>query len=590
MGKMPKNIIGLEVRNSSLTAVSLEMEKDAFKVTNYSRVEIEPGIVDENSIILNVEAFNLALEKLLKEGKEGEIKSRNVVISIPEEKTFSHYLEVPVEDADDHDAILYHAKDFIPIDLSRATVDYRKLKNQKDKKHVVYDFVAVQKSIIQPIVDIFQEAGFDVVAIDVDKNSLMRACQAYKSEQATMLIEVNHTRSLISIQNKTGLSHALSLSFGEDVMIEHLKKELNIEVTSDAKALLEKIRAGKLEESEENKKAQEIFDGFMKTFSGKIQELSKVAKMEWGTEIGVIYFIELGNPCVELRNIVKKELPETVILDHFEGIQIEENQQRFYFNAIGLALRGTSEEIHERESNLLPQDEKEELHVSYMLPILKVGFSLTSIVLAGLMVFTGVVTAKSYFKYLGVQKELVVSQEKVSNPYLAKAVQVNQQQEQVYGQIQAILSNNIPSSEIVDKVDQYNVNGIGLVNITYHLGLDGKMNVGIRAKTSSREDTEKWVTELDAEPLFSDVNSPLSNLAGKGERFIQVDLLIDSNYLLGKTLKAAVEEGELDEITEEELPVVEDGLPEDVQSAEEGIVDDEVIDTDEEEIIEEITL
>ncbi|MCK5603697.1 pilus assembly protein PilM, partial [Candidatus Pacearchaeota archaeon] len=519
---------------------------------------------------------------LLKEGKEGEIKSRNVIISIPEEKTFSHYLEVPAEDADDHEAILHHAKDFIPIDLSRAAVDYKKLKNQKDKKNIVYDFVAVQKSIVQPIVDIFQEAGFDVVAIDVDKNSLMRACQAYKSEQATMLVEVNHVRSLISIQNKAGLSHALSLNFGEDVIIEHLKKELNIEVTSDAKALLEKIRSGKLEETEENKKAQEIFDGFMTTFSGKIQELSKVAKMEWGTEIGVIYFIELGRTCVELRNTVKKELPEALILDHFEGVQIEKSQQRFYFNAIGLALRGVSEVVHERESNLLPQNEKEELHVSYMLPILKVSFSLISIALAGLMVLTGVVTAKSYFNYLGVQKELVVSQEKVNNPYLAKAVQSNQQQEQVQEQIKAVLSDNIPASEVISKIDQYNLNGIGVVNASYQLGLDRQMNIGIRAKTSSREDTEKWVIELDSEPLFSDVNSPLSNLAGKGERFIQVDLLINQDYLSGETLKASASESLSDDVVEE-LPSQE------VENA----VEDELTKIEEtpfaEEVAEEIT-
>lgn len=564
MGKIPKNTIGLEIRNSSLTAVMLEMAKNTFKVINYSRVELDSGIVDENSIIINQEAFKTHLEKLLKEGKEGPIKSRNVIISIPEEKTFSHYLEVPAEDADTHEGILYHAKDFIPIDLSRAAVDYRKLKSQKDKRYVVYDFVAVQKSIVQPIVDILQEAGLNVVAIDVDKNSLMRACQAYKSEQATMLIEVNHRRSLVSIQNKTGLSHALSLSFGEEIIIEHLKKELEIEVTSDVKELLEKLRHGTLEETEQNQKAKEIFDGFMENFSDKIRELSKVAKTEWGIEIGVVYFIELGKACSELRGIIKKEIPEAEILDRFEGVQIEGDQQRLYFNAIGLALRGTSEAIHERESNLLPQDEKEELHIAHTLPILKVSFALISVVLAGLMVLAGVVTAKNYFNYLGVQKELALSQEKVSNPYLAKAVQINQQQEQIQGQIKAILSDNIPADEVIKEIHDYNIGSIGLMNVNYKLGLNREMSVGIRAKTNSREDTEKWLAKLNADPLFSDVNSPLSNLVGKGERFIQVDLMISPIYLSGETLKAAATE-------------LSDGTPEDsaqtIQSGEDAEIE-----------------
>jgi len=207
MADVLKNTIGLDIRDSALTAVKLEMEKDTLKVVNYSRVDLELGVIDEDSILLNPEAFKEAVQKLLKEGREGEIKCTNVIISVPEEKTFSHYLKIPAGD-DNHEMILSYAKNFIPIELNEAAIDYKQLPNETNKKEVAFDFVAAQKSIIKPLVDALQEIDLRVVAIDVDKNSLMRVCQhCIKGKKSSMLIEINDERSLLSVRNDCGISH-----------------------------------------------------------------------------------------------------------------------------------------------------------------------------------------------------------------------------------------------------------------------------------------------------------------------------------------------------------------------------------------------
>ena len=118
MEDLLNDTFGLDIRNAALTAVELEMKKSGVNLVNYSRAPLDPGIIDEDSILLNPEAFKDAVQKLLKNGGSGEITAKNVIISIPERKTFSHYLKVPTEDIESREAVLGHAKDFIPHSLS----------------------------------------------------------------------------------------------------------------------------------------------------------------------------------------------------------------------------------------------------------------------------------------------------------------------------------------------------------------------------------------------------------------------------------------------------------------------------------------
>ena len=133
MNNTLKNTFGLAISNSLLTAVELSYGKAGLRVINFSKLELEPGIVDDDCIIVNPEAFKDALMKLMLEAKNGPITSHNVIIMIPEEKTFSHSLSVPKEKEEDEDFIINAARDFIPITLDEAVIDYKKIKNKNHR-------------------------------------------------------------------------------------------------------------------------------------------------------------------------------------------------------------------------------------------------------------------------------------------------------------------------------------------------------------------------------------------------------------------------------------------------------------------------
>ncbi len=320
MAEILKNTIGLGIRDNSLTAVELAKKKNDFDVVNYSHLSLDPGIVDENSILINPEAFKLAVKKLLKEGREGEIKSSNVIISIPEEKTFSHYLEIPAEDANDHEAILKYAKSIIPIELSEAVMDYKRLKRAAGKKEVAFDFVATQRSIVNPLIDTLQSIGLTVVAVDVDKNSLMRVCQhCTKSKKSSMLIEIDDERSMLSVKGDCGTSHTLSLSLGEKPLIEKIQQELDIESAAKAKSILQEAENEPNPKSEEVIAAQVLLNEFYETVLQKARELQQQNQQEGCSDIETLFIVELGRKWAGLKEVLKKNFPKAKLLEQFEN-------------------------------------------------------------------------------------------------------------------------------------------------------------------------------------------------------------------------------------------------------------------------------
>ena len=504
MAKNLKNTFGLDITDSAITAVELGLEKRGPKVINYSRVELEPGVVEENSIILNPEAFKEALLKLLKEGEKGPIKSKKVIISIPEEKTFSHHLSIPIEQANHEKLILENAKDFVPIELSEAAVDFRRLESESTQKEIKFDFVAVQKSIVESLISILEEVGLKVVAVDVMKNSLVRTCknpfisplkdhlEKQKANKAFIIINIDHKRTTLIIQNSSAISHAISLNLGGNAL-------------------------------------KESFEPLVQ----KIQEFYQMVKNQESIaiEINTIYILGPYLQLPGLSDALKKVFPDTNITHQLEYIQIGEETEQFYVNSIGLALRALLPRAHKQEINLLPKAKKEELFTLKLTPVLRNSLLMSCLVLGLVMIYTGITKSKSYFDYVASRQEVDITLEKIKNPYLNQTAKETQQKVQFENQINSLLEDALPASWLIQKLDSYNLSGISLVNVAYQLDQDGKMNIHIRAKTTSRSETEKFILKLEKDPVFSTVISPLSNLVDRGERFIQIDLILDKEKI-----------------------------------------------------------
>ncbi|MBN1258895.1 pilus assembly protein PilM, partial [Candidatus Peregrinibacteria bacterium] len=238
-----KHTFGLEITNSSLRAVELGVSPLGIRVVNFSTVDLEPDTVEDDCIIINPEAFKKALETLLLGGENGPFFSKNAVICVPEEKTFSHLLSVPREKANDRAFILNLAKDFIPIDLTEAIVDYKPLKSAPGDKEIRFNFVAIQKNIVRSLIQLIAESGLQVIAVEVSKNSLLRVCnnRFQKNEGDFMALNIEPEISLFSLATENGATYTLDSKIAGNTCMEKVKKQLNIATLHEAKAIFSEL-------------------------------------------------------------------------------------------------------------------------------------------------------------------------------------------------------------------------------------------------------------------------------------------------------------------------------------------------------------
>ena len=570
MAEKLKDTIGLGISNSALTAVQLACDKAGLRVLNYSYVELKPGIIEENSIIVDMNAFKESLKQLLLEGKRGPISSRDVIISVPEEKIFAHYINIPKEYANDIEFIKEAARDYIPIDLSEAIMDFKQIPGASTDKELKYSFVAVQKSIIEPLISTLSEIGLNVVAVDTKKDSLIRFCdnQFHKNKSDFMVVDVDMQTIFLCAANSFGISHIIDTKITGRSCLERIKENLEIMTFADIKNLL--IELKRIENPEQNEKYQIIKQNLgdvCKILVAKGKELVEIMNNEKAFKPETIYFIGCLAHLPGLKEEFKQTFPETKIIEKVEYIQLEEETELFYPEAIGLALRASCFADDVDEINLLPWHLKEKMDKKKLTPLIMAPLLGLVLILGAVMVFSGISTLKNIANYKLSETQQNIVFEESQNPYLLHAAQTKQQIFQLENQIKSLLADSIPGSQVMKKVDSFNLNGTGMITATYAMMSDKKIEVKLRAKSLTRENTENFIAKLEEDPYFTEVISPLSNLVGKGERFINMDLILNPEEIIADfyQLKESQEKSVIKESEEAEPSRTETDVSEETE-------------------------
>jgi type IV pilus assembly protein PilM len=348
---------GLDISDYSIEIVSLEGLKDNPKLLALGREILPPGVIEEGRI-LNKENLEVALKNLISNPQFEKIKTRKLIFSLPESKSFICTFELPkaLKKTEISEFIKSQITQTFPFPLDELYFDFQLKENQ-------VLLVAAQKEIIDDYLDVFKTCKLQAVALENESMSWNRALIKEK-EKVILIVDIGaKTTNLVLFDDKE-LKLSFSIEIAGNKFTKVISEKLNIPFKK-AEEIKKKI--GLNPEMEGGK----IFLILQKEILEIIEEIRKIENYflgKTGKKIEKIILIGGSALLPYLADYLSENLEKKVeIGDPLSKINIDILEEKgflketlktnsvLYSTAFGLALRGLERNPQKEGINLIKE-------------------------------------------------------------------------------------------------------------------------------------------------------------------------------------------------------------------------------------------
>jgi len=232
------NFFALDISDNSLEV--LGSQKNFWGQTvikNVNRLPLEKGLIVDGQI-KNANALIKTLKKLLATAKPTKITSKHCLLSIPENKVFTHIFKVPsaLKGDEIEEFLLNQAEGIIPFNRETVYADYAEMETDNKEKKILY--VAAPKKLIDDIIAILKQLNITVLFIELESLCTSRALIDKKTgKKATMIIDIGGNFSNIGIFDKGGVKLTVSLPVAGNHITQQIKakNKLTLEKAEEIK-------------------------------------------------------------------------------------------------------------------------------------------------------------------------------------------------------------------------------------------------------------------------------------------------------------------------------------------------------------------
>ena len=344
--------LGLDVSDLSLKIVKLEKEGAFLKLSAFGEKCLPVGVVSKG-VIKNEKVLGQAIKQLVGATNGGKSNVRQVVCSLPEEKSFLDVLRLPLLD-EEHTAkvVVSEAESSIPLPLSDVYFGFEIIKPiVKSVKYQEVLVAACPKKIVDSYFKVLKSAGLQPCAMEIESLSIVRAL--IKKEtlvKPTLLIDFGENRAGFVIFAGHGLRFTSTISVSSRSLTEAIKGALKVDFKQAEKLKISEGLIGKKQVFQAMmpfltdfvQQAQTYLNYYhshalKSKFLNYDQELERIVLCGGGANLkGFDDFlsselkiaVELGNPWVNLLKDITEKAPKLPL-----------SKALGYTTAIGLALR-----------------------------------------------------------------------------------------------------------------------------------------------------------------------------------------------------------------------------------------------------------
>jgi type IV pilus assembly protein PilM len=266
-----KPVFGLDIGRSTLKIMQVEPGVKMPVVCAYGSAQFDPAAIVDG-VIVDPETVIKTIHSLCTNSIVGELATKRVAMSIPNEYSFSRVLSLPaLSNEDMKSAVMSEAERSIPLKLDDLYYDYRALELDASGNREV-QLVATPKKIVDSYILVIEALGLELAAIETNIGAVTRmVTQSEGDDVVSLIVDLGSTAADLSIYDGNSVRITATADCGSEDITELIARALS--VTSNQAHTI-KTRYG----LEPSKKQQEILKAIAPELDKLVAEIKKIIR------------------------------------------------------------------------------------------------------------------------------------------------------------------------------------------------------------------------------------------------------------------------------------------------------------------------
>ncbi len=225
--------LGVDIGTTSIKVAEIKNGDERPEVVNYGILESSGYLARENQALQtsSLKIFETEIVELLKTiVREMDTSTKDIIASLPLFSAFISVLDFPkMEPKEIERAIVYQAKQYVPLPLSEVALDWLKVAEFDDEKgffHQKILLISVPQEQIKKYQAMFLSAGLSLRALEIESLSLARILGS--DPTPTMIIDIGSRSTNMVFLEKGSLVWATQSDYGGSSLTQALASSLNI--------------------------------------------------------------------------------------------------------------------------------------------------------------------------------------------------------------------------------------------------------------------------------------------------------------------------------------------------------------------------
>jgi type IV pilus assembly protein PilM len=229
---------GLDISDLSLKLIQLQKFKNEIKLYASNEMSVPAGYI-VSGVIKNPEGVIELIQKTIKTSLGNKILTSNVVVSLPETKTFIKLIEISqVENKKLKKVIKEEISRHIPLTNEEIYFDWQIIKKitKNNEKKIQILVGAAPKNIVDSYTDILKKAGLTPQVFEIEACAIVNNLIQEKNDIPRIILDLGASRSSLIIYNNRTIQFSISISLSGEKITQKIAEKLEITLAQAEKA------------------------------------------------------------------------------------------------------------------------------------------------------------------------------------------------------------------------------------------------------------------------------------------------------------------------------------------------------------------